>query len=314
MMNYIDDIILLTACFRGPNLDIIARSIMEAQELHKSGNVEQLKIYWVICVDTVHWKGDLHYSNVKDELRQRYPDLDINFYERVPTGEVSMGSDLYNEPLMDFMSKHKFINPWIYILDDDNILHPNLLSYVSKVTIYNPDKEIIWLTNMQRSGRIDGVISEDYAMQVTKSGSFFMNFPDPSTLVYRYSLLEKYGLYQSNKSNYDLVTFVPMIGENLDKCIFADELDPKMPHPSVQVVHAYHDGLRTEDEFEADMQSFEVGTVNSCNFRVQTDEARFPTQYHIPPELGEMILHMIKVYYDQHNMTGHISRGSGYAR
>lgn len=306
-----DHLILLTAAFRGSNLPIIAKSIGEAVTTNKYVVDNNLEVHWLVCADLTHWRGE-NWFTLWGKLKDSYNNFHIHFRPVQSSGDKAYGGDIYNEPLTEYVHDHALNgNPWIYILDDDNILHPNVLKYVVKVNQSFIDKEIIWLTNMQRTGRIDGVINEDYAMQYTKSGSFFMNFPDPSTTIYRFQLLNKYGLYATGGgSDYDRSTFVPMIGGNLDKCVFATDLDTNLPHPSVQKVHAYHDGLRTEDEFEEDFQSFERGYVEVCNFRIQTLEGRFPTQYHVPPELGEMILHMIKVYYDQHEMTGHISRGT----
>jgi len=307
-MSNLDNLILLTATYRGSNLPMVAKSIDQALLPY---NKSIFKIHWILCIDITHWQCYSSVDTMVNMLKMHYKGININAVEIETRGDKTLGGDLYNKPLEDYVRNNAIENPWVYILDDDNILHPSLIKYVIKASELYPDKEIIWLTNMQRSGRIDGVVSEDYAMQYTKSGTMFMNFPDPSTAVYRYDLLSRYGLYATGgHSDYDLRTFIPMIGENLDKCVFSKDLDPEMKYPhQVQKVHAYHDGLRTEDEFNNDFRSFEMDQVEVCNFRVQSLENRYPTQYHVPPELGEMILHMIKVYYDQHNLTGHISRG-----
>lgn len=162
------DIIFITATLRLDNLEYLAKSIKKA----KLANPE-FRIHWAICIDRYNAYsqpfagGDpLSIGKVEDDkltmlaqdIGQEY--LDNNriegsvFFSGKPN-QPNYGGDIFNGPL-HFLKEQKFrdSNPLVYILDDDNLVHPLLLPTLKKILQKGIDisNKFVWLTKKSAYG------------------------------------------------------------------------------------------------------------------------------------------------------------------
>jgi hypothetical protein len=134
------DILLVTAALRINNLKYIAKNIKDV-----FANENDIRPVWLICYDQYN-------SNVTSEdidyLKQYCKENNIEehtFMEGKPNQE-NYGGELMNGPL-HYMKDNFYqnSNPFVLVLDDDNILTKNLLMFIKKYCLTN---EWTWWLNM----------------------------------------------------------------------------------------------------------------------------------------------------------------------
>ena len=132
-------ICLLTAAFRIDNLIPIAHSIVDGFKTS-----QQLKPLWVIIID----QYNAVYSPSKlEEVQLFCKDNNIDYlieYGGVNKDKPNYGGDIYNETIFKLKATmFSDSNPLVYILDDDNLIHPLFVPTIEKTDLTKPG--IIWL-------------------------------------------------------------------------------------------------------------------------------------------------------------------------
>ena len=162
------DIIFLTAALRLDNLEYLAKSIKKT----KLANPE-FRIHWAICIDRYNAysqpfaDGDsLTIGEVKDDkltalakdIGEEYLDnnrIDGSVFFSGKPNQLNYGGDIFNGPL-HFLKERRFrdSNPLVYILDDDNLVHPLLLPTLKKIIDKGIDisDKFVWLTKKSAYG------------------------------------------------------------------------------------------------------------------------------------------------------------------
>lgn len=108
---------ILTRCSRPQNLHLIEKSIL----------TEEVEVVWKIAFDTSR------IAKLDTEILQNFSRYSLHFMEGIPG---DMGHAFIN----------KFIDQipddeWIYVLDDDNVIHPHFFSEILNAEKMNPEKE-----------------------------------------------------------------------------------------------------------------------------------------------------------------------------
>jgi glycosyltransferase involved in cell wall biosynthesis len=106
---------IITRCTRPKNLEKIKKSILV---------ITGYEIKWHIIFDTNLVK------EIQGELLSNLDKLDINIqYNFMPSSKKSYGYDSVNKVISNIND-----DEWIYLLDDDNILHPNFNELIPEIT------------------------------------------------------------------------------------------------------------------------------------------------------------------------------------
>ena len=147
----IKDLVLLTACLRFRNLYDIAKSI------HDNMEDTSLNILWVIVFD-INNINDMELQDFLPGFTERMSEYGIK-YELTMSGnqnQKNYGGDMFNQPLIRIKSTlFRDKNAFVYILDDDNIIHPFLFKRIEKIaSINNGEDKIYVLTCVGHYGEI----------------------------------------------------------------------------------------------------------------------------------------------------------------
>lgn len=276
-------IILVTAALNWDNLINVAMSINKYKDIFK-GN----KLIWLVCHDKYNGHGDkyevIRYCNACN--------ISIVCYDSGLPNQANYGGDIYNKPLQDLSNRLSLdpINTWIYILDDDNLVHPNLFRTFEVAIKNTPNCRMIWMNYMIESGVIPDVRS-DNAMTVNRNNTMYNNFPDPSCIFIRLDKLQEVGWYDSG-FDYDLKFGKKAIENHLDEISFPDTHMLYYKH----LVSAFHNGQQGLHNIDKDLNKIKDGILNDITLRTQSWDDN-PNVYPIPTELASVFIEMLKNYY-----------------
>jgi glycosyltransferase involved in cell wall biosynthesis len=107
---------ILTRCSRPENLHLLEKSIVN----------EDINVKWKIAFDTSR------VSNIDTQVFERYSKYSLNFWKGEPG---DMGHAFINKFIDEIPD-----DEWIYILDDDNLLHPEFYTEILELIKNNPEK------------------------------------------------------------------------------------------------------------------------------------------------------------------------------
>ena len=133
-------LILITPILRVENLKYIAKNIKNVFK-----NETEIKPVWVLCFDKFNCK----YTELDVKRLEVYcleNDIEYHIYYEGKDNQENYGGDLFNEPLKD-IKETRFAdeNPFVLVLDDDNIISPNLIKFIKEKTT---DNDNWWWLNM----------------------------------------------------------------------------------------------------------------------------------------------------------------------
>ena len=132
------DILLVTAVLRTENLYPIAKNIAK-----RFKDETELHPVWVWCFD--QYNADMSPLNIKKaEVVCLENNITYIMYYQGTQGQENYGGALMNGPLQDLKNKiYKDSNPLVYVLDDDNIIHPNFIATVKNYCLEN--EQPLWM-------------------------------------------------------------------------------------------------------------------------------------------------------------------------
>lgn len=288
-------ICLLTAAFRIDNLIPIAHSIVDGFKTS-----QQLKPLWVIIID----QYNAVYSPSKlEEVQLFCKDNNIDYlieYGGVNKDKPNYGGDIYNETIFKLKATmFSDSNPLVYILDDDNLIHPLFVPTIEKTDLTKPG--IIWLSCMRQRGVICEA-EKTYAWRKLMMNEEEYVIPmqwvgDPSQMVFRMDYIIKMNGFH-HASNYDYVTLSKMYEKFGNDYVFYDTYDGWHHNRT----HTYHNGLRSVQDTENYINKLESDEPTEAHLYVQganSDPEIFP----VSSKLAKIILVLIQEELKQNQMS-----------
>ena len=277
-----NNLILITAAYRLDNLLQIAKSININYDKYN----EIFNIYWLICKDQYNGFGNIQKTiEYLNTTNIKYDIIDSGL-----PNQKNYGGDLFNYPLQNFVKDNNLNNPWIYILDDDNIVHPNLYKIFNiclKNDFYN--KEIITTINKWDLGHNREINKEIFLLQNTNGLVQEWFLFDPSSVILKYNIVQKYNFY-SNEFLYDFnwLNFKVLINEQ-DNIIWFNEYEYSYGR---HIVGTYHNGLINNENINE-----LTNNIDNLNIDILLSNLDIERPQNIPilkKETKEKILELIK--------------------
>lgn len=287
-----EQLILIIAAYRFDNLISIMKNINRYYEKYSN----KIDIYIVICKDKINGYGDF------DSTYKYLINSSINWLA-VDSGHIkhtdhftgNFGGDTLNVPLIYAVEEYfKLDNPWVYILDDDNIVHHDFFDmyiYAIEMMKVNEDYKDILIMNMALQ---DGLIKEiyEYALvdeHLNSHWSGWSEMADPSQVVLRYNIIKKYGYYGSGfYYDFDWLNNNLLYHEKQNNNIFYYS---KLAN---HIVSCYHNGLYNKE----DLQQYIDSNIEDINIDLHIQNAKLNTDRHLFTVLSDVskkkILEIIK--------------------
>ena len=243
------DLILLTATMQYENILKILPIIESKQK-----KFPNINILWVICRDVYNGKGDIE-KVIKTLFKS---EIQWIMYDSGKEGQKNYGGDMYNTPLFDTLEKrYKNADPWVYILDDDNILTDRMF-YALEDTYDKSQKRIIWMHYLRSCGKIERVIpNEGFDMILHNGTLYFRHNPDPSALLFKGSIYKEYGGF-SGGGDYDFTSCRRMCMHYYNEIFFDDYYDTRYT--------TFHNGLRSDKQLNEIEEYLETKNIESYLF------------------------------------------------
>lgn len=286
------NVILLTAVTRLKNLPIMAESVRRVFGATKS---EQAKngfgIAWIVVRDRYNCKGSI--EEVKSKLDGC--GVDFSVAESGKEGKKNYGGDLFNEPLSElFLSKlNNGEDPWIYIFDDDNILHPLMPYMLKEAERLYPERKALWM-NYLGSNSTTYVIFKELAFALTNgtNGKYYSNNPDPSSILVRLSVYKEF--YPMNgDGDYDYTYIRPVMMNLYSKGLLSLQHDIEWGsrisanHNGISDRRLINEAIRNAKDLIVTVK-LQDGRWSGTNFG--------SVGLYLPPEANKEIMEIVKKY------------------
>lgn len=217
-----NNLFILTGLYKGlSNLPQLFGSIKTAIESLDKSQLDIWQFKWIIIIDR---NSGYYYSDILNkfkvlntyELDQKTTNLNVCItYGSSNTTEPHYGGDIFNHFLLHGVedTSDRFSpgqdNDWVYILDDDNIMHPFLLQALSRCTDKlqdgHKDPWLIWTTCKLSTGMIRECNDAEAYLPDYNEWISSHRMMDPSQVLVRYKLLKAVGFYKSGH-DYDFTT------------------------------------------------------------------------------------------------------------
>lgn len=257
------DLLLVTAVLRSENLIYIAKSIVDA-----FNGESDVKPFWIMCIDKFH--SDITPLRIKRlEVFCLEHQLPYAVYYQGEDSDANYGGALMNAPLQDLKNKiYPDSNPYVYVLDDDNIVSPNLIKFMHEHVLPEPNVKAWWLNMLDEFGAHRFVRYADRLASIPGTGcnkGFSVIHPcascDPSQLLIHLDALLELGGFGKERA-YDYA-FMNCILRN------KNNIDTEMKHQGTYTwlrdanyyVSSYHNGLTTPDMIKNTL--IDLGCVDS---------------------------------------------------
>lgn len=299
----INDIILITACLKVDNLFKIANSIKE--NLHRTN----LNVLWAIVIDGYNADNE-KVQKIVPKLEELLVSYGINykFFLSGKPNQKNYGGDMFNEPLTElkrtiFRNKNAFV----YILDDDNIIHPFLFDRLNKIAEYNGDSDKIYvLTCVGEYGEVCDAYKDIFMRECVFDGRFIVPYQiglDPSQALHTLNFIMNWkytaqnGERMENKmfppnAVYDVELYYNLVRENRDNFVCYNEIDKDFSY-CYSERNSFHNGLRTNEEIDEYIEALENTDLSSSYVVVQTKDKK-PKMFPITSDIAKEILKKIK--------------------
>jgi hypothetical protein len=291
-MNYI---ILLTALLRSDNLPIMLDSIKHTfgsttEEMRKNG----YEVLWVIVRDKYNCKPDGVAKFYEILFNEGFPFLG---FESGIEGQKNYGGDMYNVALKYLFQTYleQDIDPWVYIFDDDNILHPLMPYFLKQCKERYPEARGIWMGSSCSNGDI--IMPHKYnaflAVPLENGECFNICKPDPS------SVLLKLTVYNENMPmcggiDYDFryisILCLKLYKEN--KLVLYNNIDVYWRNR----FSCFHNGINKNENLLCDIENENLLIYCVTEDISETKINKGCHRYILPKEANKEILEIIKKY------------------
>lgn len=272
------DILLVTAILRTENLIHIAKSIVKAFK-----DETEIHPVWVMCFD--QFNANMSPLIIKKtEVYCLENNLTYVMYYQGDEGKKNYGGTLMNAPLEDLKEKvYKDSNPLVYVLDDDNIIHPNFVHYIKNNCLDNENTH--WLNMIDEFGTHRFVRYADRLAFLNGTGNnegYRIIHPcascDPSQVVIRLNTLLNIGGF-GNAIDYDYQFMNKIYGNynGLDATMRYQGTTPWMRDGGFYM-SCYHNGLVTKELIEETKQKLEEKfseVLEDSYIRIHIDDKNF---------------------------------------
>ena len=279
-----ETLILITAALRLDNLIHIAKSI----NIFYNDYNNIFNIHWLICIDQYNGYGDIE-RTIKYLHNTNIP------YSIIKSGKPNQknyGGDIFNEPLKKYVEDNNLNNPWVYILDDDNIIHPNLFK-IFNICLDNDfygNKEIITTINKWDIGHNREINKEIFFIPNTSGLIQEWFLFDPSSVILRYNIIKKYNFIDADFL-YDFYWLnSKVILNEQDNTIWFNEYEHSFGR---HVVGTYHNGLTTYNHINEYLDK-DIKDINIDILLAHMDIERPQNIPILKKETKEKILELIK--------------------
>lgn len=287
-----EQLILIIAAYRFNNLISVLRNIDRYYEKYS----QKFDIYIVICKDKLNNIGsfDAAYEFLNNSS-MNWLALESGHIKRTEQNTGNYGGDIMNEPLKFAVDEYfKLNNPWVYILDDDNIIHHDFFDmflYVLDMMKVNEDYKDILIMNMALQ---DGLIKEIYPYalvdeHLNSHWSGWSEMADPSQVIIKYDIIKKYGYYGGGfLYDFEWLNKQLLYNEKQNDNIF---YYTNLPN---HIVSCYHNGLHDTKELEQYVNS----NIEDINIDLHIQNTKLNTDRHLFSVLSDVskkkILDIIK--------------------
>lgn len=258
------DLVLLTAALRLDNLKYIGENIYNIFK-----NEKDIIPTWIICIDQYNYIGDIEY--LKKYLCDFYNKTNITYgiYYQGKKNTKNYGGALFNEPLKDLKNNY-FINsdPLVYILDDDNFLNKNIISYI-KTNCIDSIYNVWWLNMLDEYGTQRFVREIDRLANIKGTGSntgYAVIHPaaslDPSQLIIHLDFLIAVGGF-SDAYTYDY--------DFMNNIFTKKDFDKNIAYTNTRfrdenfIINSYHNGLYNENIIDELLKFYEINMKSNKN-------------------------------------------------
>lgn len=260
------DLLIVTGLIRGNNINLIHSSIKNS--LSDSG----LSWKWLI-VDN---------RNSDDDLR--IIDDNVVIYKNNSIIKIYGGS-LFNKPIKELRYNHDLIDDEtiIYILDDDNLFNPLIVSEIFRWRNEYSYYDARVLTMMMSNG----TTSSPYISDKYHSIALQSDIVDPSQLLIKFRLLNEIGMY-SFGYRYDL-DLTRRLMKVLSKVVFDQDIyNHDEIHPE-----CYHNALKYLEKSNSN--------IDSSEFIIHSDDGNSvcTNVMSIDKKLANKIIKLIKSYNNE---------------
>ena len=273
-------LLLVTPVLRFNNLKHILVNIKNVFK-----NEVSITPLWVLCIDRFNciW-NDNDIECLAKECNES--GIQIAVYYQGESDGPNYGGALMNAPLEDLKNNYfKHENPLMIVLDDDNIISPNLLSFIHEHCMN--DENNIWILNMlSEGGDIRFSRSIDFL-----TGNKFSKYKvyhtcatiDPSQILFRLDLFFKVGKFDDGKF-YDFKLMTKFDNDfNGIKSYLKFQMDYSLPAglPCCDdkfYITSYHNGLVTNEILIDTIDDIENCKRNDSYIRVHVDDNYYNIQ------------------------------------
>lgn len=272
------DILLVTAVLRTENLIHIAKSIVKEFK-----DETELHPVWVLCFD--QYNCDMSPITIKKlEVYCLENNLTYIMYYQGDEGKENYGGTLMNGPLQDLKDKvYSDSNPLVYVLDDDNIIHPNFVYFVKENCLDN--ECTFWLNMLDEFGSHRFV---RYADRLAYLPGFGVNegyriiHPcascDPSQVVIRLNLLLDIGGFEDTRDyDYKFMNKIYTNYKGLGQSMRYQGTWPWLRDGRFYL-SCYHNGLVTDDLIKETKEKLEnkfSDLLEDSYIRIHVDDKNF---------------------------------------
>lgn len=287
------ELILITAVLRTENLLYILENLKNVFKDYK----DIIEPMWVLSFDKFNAKID---NNIISKITKECTESGIRisvYYQGDPNKE-NYGGTLFNLPLQD-LKNHTYTesNPFVYILDDDNILSLYFPKYLIKIS--EDHKHQVWWTNMvdehgsQYFSRHADALA--YRQGVGINEGYRIIHPcaslDPSGMISKLNfILEIGGFGTTRYYDYDFMNNILQYNPKFTNVVNYQADEPWMRNKDFISSTTYHNALVKRSDIEETIEDIKANSVEDSYIKVHVG-----CHYYIIPLNNKQLKEILKI-------------------